>query len=355
MKKLKIMFSLLMIVNAIKPMDYLQMTYAYGLVAALFSQAHLITQAEQAGEPRLLLVFAENALDTKTVRAGLYKIIIDTCAANGQISEEKLFQFNPAEAVVENTLKPALDKMETAKKLRLVSKELEHMIDIKDVYALEREALKIKLLPHFVANLANWQPAGIENIKGQNIPLKYATYNFFLIPLETVNLLNKYYSMMYQKKYMKQLINENEPNLKLEDAFLKLNNVLFCMSTMAIQCDPVCSARIYFEQNENDRTSMFKDLTFSHTIFTKLSLFLFADHNKGQRGLLPCNVFLRQNENDMQSNIRELLKDRTKVFKTFNSIKLFTVGTVDQKCSDSPTLKFGDCIVQKELSEVRIN
>lgn len=307
-----------------------------------------MTHIESPGDPCLLLAFAENALDTKTVRTDLYKIIIDTCTVNGKISEEKLFQFNPADEVVDNAVKPTLNNIKMAKKLRLVSKELEHMIDIKNVYALQREALKIKLLPHFVANLANWQPAGIKNIKRQKIRLKYATYNFFLLPLETVNLLNEHYSTMYEKNYMKQLINENEPNLKLKEAVLKLNNVLFCMSTMAIQCDPVCSARIYFGQNENDRTSMLKDLTFSHTIFTKLSLFLFADHNKGQRGLLPCNLFLMQDENDIQSTICELLKDRTKVFKTLNSIKRYTVGrSVNQKYSGSPTLKLDGFIVQK--------
>ncbi|QQR54255.1 hypothetical protein IPH25_00310 [bacterium] len=257
MNKFKILLSFLTMVNGTRSMDFSGMKYADNLVATHFSQTTLITQAESTGDSRLLLVFAENALDPKILCAGLYKIVVDTCTVDGHISGLKLCQFNLAEEVVDNAVKPTLDNIEMAKKLRLVSKEFQHMIAIKNIYALEREALKIKLLPLFVTFFADQQIAEMLTNEDQKTESKYVLFVSLLnylkrVPLiKNVHLLNKHYSRTYEyKHYMQQLIHENEPNLRLKDVVKRLNIALRDVSTMFQELcpqNPFTMPHIYFE------------------------------------------------------------------------------------------------------------
>ncbi|QQR62721.1 hypothetical protein IPH67_04895 [bacterium] len=284
-------------------------------------------------------MFTENRLMASIIQSEIYQIVFDSFKVDGKLTEKHLFEFTLFATDIAETLKLPLENIERAKVLRLVSKKLRNAINIKNIYALEREILKIQLLDEFVSAISGSETVYKNQIDSKEQRFKYIVFIQNYVNLLILNKLNKHYQNAYQNKYITNLVTSSHPIAQ------KLNNVLFCLSTMAIERDENDE-----KLSEKQCKVLIKELNDYHTAFTKLSLFLFADHPINQKGLLPINLDITETENDTRTKIRNIFKEQTDIFHDSNpieiKIKLNGKGMVDED-----TITFRECLFKNPIIE----
>ncbi|QQR53578.1 hypothetical protein IPH25_01795 [bacterium] len=291
----------------------------------------------------------EQLLHPVIMEKDIHKVILDRCVhENGHVSSEALLTFNGDYKGNFKHYKTNIEaKIAFAKNLRAMSKALCHKIELEELYALEKAYLKINILTQLLkytndATKDNEVPdfdlfnikIGYTNIKGIQIEIDTYIKNQLK---ETIVSLNKLYNFGYKRGYQQKhaLLNKCAP---------KINNILFCITLFAIQYQPLYNENNYFwcEPQEyldaQGQLTEIQETIEAHQNFSLLSLFLFADHQKNQKGLCPASLFVETDRNVIPLFIRNIIKQNINLFyyetdsatkRNYPAIKSYAVGAAD--------------------------
>lgn len=300
----------------------------------------------------VLSIIYEQLFNPLVMEKAIYKIILDRCMhKNGHISNEALFTLNDNskfDAKFKHYRTNIKTKIASIKSLRATLKALCDRIKLEKLYELEKAYLKIDILTQLLMYTHPFPNDDHFDIKMGHVEMSGRQLEVDLYIKsklkKTIVFLNKLYNFGYKRDYQQK-------HTLLNKCAAKINNTLFCITLFAIQYQPIedDNTDLWYQDLDQSAGTVaeLQEMIEAFQNFLPLSLFLFADHQKKQRGFIPASFFVETERNVIPPSIRNIIKQQIKLVcfksndsqrKLYPKVRLFDdIGKViwDAMSSDS--------------------